>query len=148
MATVKQVVGSRTAQSSGIATLVNGSYTATSSISTTTNQPVDVVVEVEAATTGAVASPFQLSVFLQESLDGTNFRSGPVSGSTTTDEPDLLLLGTIPMNTNTTTHRGSFSIFQALGYVPAAYKVVVKNGAGAALTSGGIYTTEISQTVA
>jgi len=56
-------------------------------------QPLDVIIEVDAATTNTPSGNKQLVVFVQESLDGTNYRSGPTSGTTTTDEPNLRLLG-------------------------------------------------------
>lgn len=149
MATVKQVVGTRTALTvTGFGTLASATYVASAAYNCATNQPVDVVVEIESATTNAVSGNKQVVVFIQESLDGTNFRSGPTSGTTTTDEPDLRFLGTIPMNTSSVTHRGTFSVAQALGYVPTQFKIVLKNDLGAALTSAAAYTAEISNTVA
>lgn len=148
MAVLKQLVGTRTAlTATGIGTLASATYCVSNNYNCTTNQPVDVIVELEAATTNSPAGNKQVVVFIQESLDGTNFRSGPTSGTTTTDEPDLRFLGTVPINTGTTTHRGTFSIMQSLGYVPAYFKVVVKNDLGAAITSAALYTAEISNTV-
>lgn len=140
-----QVQGTRTAlTSTGFSTLASATYVATSAYNAATNDPYDVVVEVECATTNTPAGNKQVVVFIKESLDGTNFRSGPESGTTTTDEPNLRLLGTIPMNTASTTKRGTFSVEEALGYVPQAFKVVLKNDLGVALTSGAVYTAEIS----
>mgnify|MGYP000723991003 CR=1 FL=1 len=62
------------------------------------------------AATGA-----NLMLFLVQSLDGTNYTSGPTSGTTTTDEPDLTFLGSIPVNTASVTHTKSFSIGAAYG---------------------------------
>jgi hypothetical protein len=98
------------------------------------------------ATTNTPTGNKQVVVFVQESLDGTNFRSGPTSGTTTTDEPNLRLLGTVPMNSVTTTQIATFSVAQALGYMPYAFKVVLKNDLGVALTSGTVWTSEISAT--
>lgn len=149
MATVKQIVGTRTALTvTGFSTLASATYVASSAYTANTNQPLDVVVEVECATTNTPAGNKQVVVFLQESLDGTNFRSGPTSGTTTTDEPNLKRLGTIPMNSVTTTQRGTFSIASILGYCPHSFKVVLKNDLGVALTSGAANTSEISSTVA
>lgn len=142
---ITPTVGTRTSLTiTGLATLASANYVASSSYNCDTNKPVNVVVEVAVATTNTPSGNKQLAVFLQESLDGTNFRSGPTSGTTTTDEPDLLSLGTIPMNTSSTTHRGTFSVLQALGYVPKEFKIVCKNDLGVALTSGTVYTSEIS----
>lgn len=149
MATIKQVVGARTALTvTGLSTLASGTYATSAAYTANTNQPLDVIVEVDVATTNTPAGNKQLAVFVQESLDGTNFRSGPGSGTTTTDEPNLRFLGTVPMNSVTTTQIGTFSVAQALGYCPYAFKIVLKNDLGVALTSGTVYTSEISSTVA
>ena len=148
MAIVKQLVGARTSLTvTGLGTLAAATYVASAAYNCATNQPLDVVVEVDVATTNAVAGNKQVLVFLQESLDGTNFRSGPTSGSVATDEPDLRLLGTVPMNTATTIHIGTFSVVAALGYVPAQFRVVLKNDLGVALTSGTAFTAEIGGSV-
>ena len=41
-------------------------------------------------------------------------------------------------------HRKVFSVYEALGYVPAYFRVVVRNDLGVALTSGALYTAEVS----
>ena len=149
MATVKQIVGTRTALTvTGLSTLASGTYVTSATYTANTNQPLDVIVEVEVATTNTPAGNKRLSVFVKESLDGTNFRSGPESGTTTTDEQNLRFLGSIPMNSVATTQRGTFSIAEPLGYCPHSFKVVLKNDLGVALTSGAAYTSEISSTVA
>lgn len=148
MSVVKQVVGTRTALTvTGLGTLASTTYVASSAYNASTTQPLDVVVEVDVATTNTPAGNKQVVVFVQESLDGTNFRSGPTSGTTTTDEPNLRLLGTVPMNSVTTTQIGTFSVAAALGYVPAQFRVVLKNDLGVALTSGTAFTAEISGSV-
>ena len=149
MATITQTVGSRTSLTvSGLSTLASATYCVSGTYTPNTNKPLDVIVEVEVATTNPPAGNKQLAVFVKESLDGANFRSGPETGTTATDEPDLKFLGTIPMNTATNTHRGTFSVAQALGYCPYAFKIVLKNDLGVALTSGAAYTSEISATSA
>ena len=149
MASIKQIVGARTSLTvTGLSTLASGTYVSSSAYTANTNQPLDVIVEVDVATTNTPAGNKQLAVFVQESLDGTNFRSGPGSGTTTTDEPNLRFLGTIPMNSVTTTQIGTFSVAQALGYCPYAFKVILKNDLGVSLTAGTVYTAEISSTVA
>jgi hypothetical protein len=149
MATVTQTVGTRTSlTATGLSTLASATYVASSAYTANTNKPVDVVIEVDVATTNTPSGNKQVVVFLSESLDGTNFRSGPTSGTTATDEPNLRLLGTVPLATASTTEIGTFSIVQALGYCPFAFKVVLKNDLGVALTSGTVFTSEISVTVA
>ena len=148
MADIKQPVGTRTSLTvSGLSTLASATYCVSNTFTANTNKPLDVAVEVEVATTNTPASNKLVAVFLKESLDGTNFRSGPETGTTTTDEPNLLLLGIIPMNTASVTQRGTFSVVEALGYVPHSFKIVIKNELGVALTSGAAFTSEISGTV-
>ncbi|HET8687731.1 MAG TPA: hypothetical protein VFM18_13855 [Methanosarcina sp.] len=148
MANVNQAVGTRTSLTiSALSTLASATYAVSSTYTCNTNKPLDVIVEIDVATTNTPSGNKQLVVFIQESLDGTNFRSGPTSGTTTTDEPDLRALGIVPMNTATNTHTGLFSVAQVLGYVPYAFKIVVKNDLGVALTSGTAWTAEISGSV-
>lgn len=152
MATVKQIVGARTSLAftgTSLSTLASATYVQnTTAYDCTTNQPIDVVVELDVATTNTPSGNKQVVVFIQESLDGTNYRSGPTSGTTTTREPNLKHLGTVPLTTASTTEIATFSIRAVLGYVPAKFFVVVKNDLGVALTSGTAFTSEISSTVA
>ena len=148
MGAVTQTVGARTALTvTGFATLASATYVASAVYTANTNKPLDVIVEVSCATTNTPAGNKQVVVFLQESLDGTNFRSGPTSGTATTDESNLRFLGTIPMNSVTTTQRGTFSIAIALGYCPYSFQLVFKDDLGVALTSGTVFTSEISSNV-
>ena len=145
MPIIKQVQGTRTSLTvTGLATLGAATYVSSANYNCATNQPLDVVVEVVTATTNTPAGNRQVVVFLQESLDGTNFRSGPGSGVSATDEPNLRFLGTVPMNSVTTSQSGTFSVAAALGFVPAQFRIVLKNDLGVALTSGTAFTAEIS----
>lgn len=149
MATIKQAVTNRTAHTvTGVGTLASATYIASDSpVNCNTNQPLDSVVEVACATTNTPAGNKQLVVFIQESLDGTVFRSGPTSGTNIADEPNLKFLGTVPVNSASVTERASFSIASVLGFVPYAYKIVLKNDLGVALTSATVFTSEITSTV-
>lgn len=149
MSTVKQVAGTRTSLTvTGLGTLASATYVASSVKDNTTNQPVDVIVEVTAATTNTPAGNKQLLVFAVASYDNTNFQSGPTSGTTTTDEAQLTLLGILGMPTASQTEVKGFSVAAAYGGVlPPFFKVVVKNDLGVALTSGSVNTSEISVTV-
>jgi len=151
MATVKQVVGTRTAlTTSALNSLASATFVSAGTITHNTNQPLDVLLEVT-ATPGTVSGNKQLVVFAKISLDGTNFTSGPESGTTTTDEPDLFFVGTVPLNTNSTAQTKTFSLAAAYGGVlPYASKIIVKNDSGAALNASGgsVYYSEISATVA
>lgn len=146
MATITAIVGTRTSLTvTGLGTLASATYVTSSAYNITTTDPLDIIVEVEAATGTTPTGNKQLVVFAKGSLDGTNFGSGPESGTTTTDEPDLHFVGTLPMNTITTTHRKLFSLAAAFGGVlPQQVKLVLKNDLGVALTSGAVYTSEVT----
>lgn len=148
MAVVTTAQGTRTALTiTGFSTLASATYVASSAYNANTNKPQDIVIEVEAATTNTPAGNKQVIVYVQASLDGTNFQSGPTSGTSDTDAPDLTQIGSVPVNSATTTHRKMFSVGQALGFVPQQFKIICKNDLGVALTSGAVYTSEIINSV-
>ena len=145
MPTYNPTIQTRTALTvTGFGTLASATYVTSATMTHNTNKPIDIIIEVEAATTNTPAGNKQVQVFYQESLDGTNFRSGPGSGTSATDEPNLMPLGSIPMNSVTTTQRGFFSLFDRLGFIPHSGKIVLRNDLGVALTSGAVFTSEIS----
>ena len=146
MATVTQAVGTRTNLGS-LGTLANGTYVNAGTITFDTNKNGEVLLEVS-ATPGTVSGNKQLVVFAQKSLDGTNFETGPTSGTTTTDEPDLTFIGVVPLLTNSTLQRKTFSLAQAFGTLPFAAKIICKNDSGAALASGSVEYSEVTTTVA
>lgn len=149
MAVIKQIVGARTTLTvTGLSTLPSATYVASNSYTCNTNQPIDVLLEVGITTTNTPAGNKQVVVFVQTSLDGTNYSSGPVSGTVTTDEANLIFVGYVPTNTISVTQTKIVSIFGALGYVPYAFRVILKNDLGVALTGGTVFTSEISNTVA
>lgn len=148
MAVIKQIVGARNALTiTGLSTLASANYVVSNAYTANTNQPVDVIIEVSITTTNTSVNNKQVVVFAQASLDGTNYQTGPTSGSATTNEADLTFLGTVPVN-DTSAHTKTFSIAQAFGYVPYGFKIILKNDLGVALTAGSVNTSEISQTVA
>jgi hypothetical protein len=142
MSTVKYAQGSRTqlsGASAALTSLASATYVTLGIIThdSSGKRPLDCFVEVYAKP-GTVSSLKQLALFAQKSLDGTNFTSGPTSGTTTTDEADLIPLGVIPMNTNSTAQRGVFSLVAAFGHsLPYATKIIAKNETGASLSSTG-----------
>lgn len=150
MSTVSAVQGTRTALTvTGLATLAAGTFVASSAYNASTNDPLEVLVEVALATTNTPSDPFKVDVFIQASLDGTNFTSGPTSGTDTTDIADLHYLGSVPMSSATTTHRKVFPVSPLFGGVlPAQFKVVLLNNIGVALTSGTVYTAEVLGNIA
>lgn len=151
MATVKQVVGTRTAlTTSALNSLASATFVSAGTITHNTNQPLDVLVEVT-ATPGTVSGNKQLLVYAKASLDGSNQTTGPETGTTVTDEPNLYYVGTLPLNTNSTTQTKVFSLAAAYGGVlPYASEIVLRNDSGAALNASGgsVYYSEISATVA
>ena len=151
MATVKQVVGSRTSlTTSALNSLASATFVSAGTITHNTNQPLDVLVEVT-ATPGTVSGNKQLVVYAKASLDGSNQTTGPETGTAVTDEPNLYYVGTLPLNTNSTTQTKVFSLAAAYGgLLPYASEIVVRNDSGAALNASGgsVYYSEISATVA
>lgn len=148
MSTFNPTIGTRTSLSftgTALSTLASATYVKnTTAYNCDTNKPMNVVVEVEAATTNTPSGNKQLLVFIKESLDGTNFREGPESGTTATRENNLRLLGVLPITTASTTERGFFDIFSILGFIPKSFFVVIKNDLGVALTAGVAFTSEVS----
>ncbi|MFS2027070.1 hypothetical protein [Massilia sp. CT11-137] len=151
MTTAKISQGSRT-QLSGAAAALNSLASATYvAVGTITHNsggkvPLECFVEL-AVTPGTVSGNKQAVLFAQASLDGTNFDTGPTSGTTTTDEPNLIFVGVLPLNSNATLQRKKFSLANAHGGVlPYATKLIVKNDSGAAFASSGndVYTLDLS----
>lgn len=119
-----------------LSSLANVTYvTSTAAVDLGTPVPLDDLLEL-AVTVGSVSGNQQVLLFVQVSVDGANYTSGPTSGTTVTDQPDLYYVGRVPCNTSSSAHRGVFSLYQALGFVPRYYKPVVFNDSGAALTAG------------
>ena len=126
-----------------LSTLASATYLASSAYVASTNSPVDIAIEVTCNPNGTPTSPFQLEVYIQASLDGTNFQTGPTSGTDATNNSDLTLMGTVPCN-DTNDHTRMFSVYSTLGFIPKQFKIVCRNNMGVALTSGNVYTAEIS----
>ena len=151
MATVKQVVGTRTSlTTSALNSLASATFVSAGTITHNTNQPIDVMIEVT-ATPGTVSGNKQLLVYAKASLDGTNQTTGPETGTTVTDEPNLYFVGALPLNTNSTPQTRVFALAAAYGGVlPYASEIVLRNDSGAALNASGgsVYYSEISATVA
>lgn len=142
MATFTQAQGARSATVLNLGTLASATYVASAAIDLGPSIPLDVTLEVECVPNGAPTGNKQLVLFAKLSLDNTNFGSGPESGTTTTDEPQLHWIGTLPVSTSAATHRKMFSLS---GLPVARYlKLVVKNDMGVALTSGNVYRADIT----
>lgn len=139
---IKQIVSAKSSITVTLNSLATATYVASSTIDFTSGGgvgaaiPLDGIIEVE-ITPGTVAGNKQCVVFLQESLDNTNFSTGPTSGTTTTDQPDLYQIGVLPLNTNATLQRKAFSIVTSLGWLPPFVKIVYLNDSGAAFAAAG-----------
>lgn len=145
MPTIKSDVQTAVALTvSGLSTLASANYAVSNTITHSINDPLDVLLDISVATTNVPAGNKQVVVFAKGSIDGSNFGSGPETGSTTTDEPDLHYVGSIPVNTSSTTHRKVLSLAAAYGGVlPVATKLVFKNDLGVALTSAAAQYSEV-----
>lgn len=142
MGTFKSSLETARSNISGASTAMNSlasaTYVVIGTITHTTNDPLDAKLEIK-VTPGTVSSNKQVVVFAQASLDGTNFETGPTSGTTTTDEANLRPIGVIPCNSNSTAQTRIFDLSAAYpsGALPYASKIIVKNETGAALASSG-----------
>lgn len=137
MATITVQAGARTLlTNSALNNLGSATYVSAGDINVSSVDPLDVVVEVE-ATPGTVSGNKQLLVYAKVSMDGTNYSTGPESSTVTTDEPNLRLLGSVPLNSNSTLQRTAFSVVSALGFVPPYMRVIIKNDSGSALAASG-----------
>lgn len=140
MAVGKLKLGTRTAlTTTALNSLASGTYVSAGTITfaATSLVPLSSKLEVE-VTPGTVASNKQVLVFARASADGTNFSTGPTSGSTATDEPNLIFVGAVPCNTNATLQRGQFDLAAAFGgSLPHSAQIIVKNETGVALAASG-----------
>lgn len=148
MTTTTLVPGTRTAlTTTALNSLASATYVSAGTIDMSTIDPVDYLIEVT-VTPGTVAAPKQVVVFAKVSTDtvSSGFTSGPESGTTTTDEPNLIPLGAVACNSNNTPQTSIFSIFSALGFVPPFCKIIIKNETGAQLAASGhsVYVTPIT----
>lgn len=133
--------GARSSAVLALGTLASGTYICSSMIDLTVTLPEDVTFEVELNANGTPSGNKQLVLFAKFSLDNSNFGSGPESGTTTTEEADLHLIGVVPCN-DTNDHRKFFNL---VGLPVARYmKLVAKNDLGVALTSGNVYRADIT----
>lgn len=149
MAVIKTIAGAKTALASSVlGTLASATYCVSSAYTASTNSPLELMVEATVTTTNTPTGNKQVVIFAQASYDGgTTWQSGPTSGTTTTDEPDLTFLGVIPAS-QAGAHTKAMPVAGAYGgTVPPMVRIVVKNDLGVALTGGSLATIEYSGTV-
>lgn len=140
MATIKQDVGTKTSipfTDSSLSSLANNTFVkSTNDLDFAAVDPLDVLVELS-VTVGTTSGNRQVILYAKSSLDGTNYTSGPESGSTATEETNLTFIGALPCNVNNGSYRGIFSVASAFGgFIPPYLRFIVKNETGAALTAG------------
>jgi hypothetical protein len=147
MALITQIFGARTSLNiTGYNSLANGSYATSDAFNATTDDPLDVLVEVN-VTPGVTTGNQQVVVFAVASLDGTNFQTGPVAA----DEAVLNFVGAVPVVTDSAAQRKIFSVSAAFGgSLPPYFKIICKNDSGAALAASGntLFTSTIIGNVA
>lgn len=140
MAVAKLTVGTRTTlTTSALNSLASATYVSAGTItfSSSSKVPLTTKLEVE-VTPGTVSSNKQVLVFARISMDGTNFTTGPTSGTNNIDEPNLVFVGVVPCNTNSALQRGQFDLAQAFGgALPHSAQIIVKNETGASLAASG-----------
>jgi len=141
MTTATYAQGTRSSAVLALGTLASATYVTSTAIDLGTSIPYDVTFEMEANANGTPSGNKQLILFCKFSLDGTNYGSGPESGTTATEEGDLHFIGAMP-TVDTNDHRKFFSLS---GLPIARYvKLVVKNDLGVALSSGNVYKADIA----
>lgn len=148
MATVKQVVSAKSALTvTGLSTLANNTYCVSDARDNTTNQPLDLLVELS-LTPGTVSGNKQAILFAKTSLDGTTWSTGPESGTSAVDEANLTMIGVVPLASNATTQIRLMSVAAAFGGVLPPYtKFVIKNESGAALSGGNLNVSEVHTSI-
>jgi len=135
--------GTKTAFTITLNSLANVTYVAASAVDllgiagvTANCLPTDVILEL-VLTPGTVSGNKQALLFIQASLDNSVFSTGPTSGTTVTDQPNLYFIGALPLNTNSTQQTRQWSVLAALGFIPRVIKPVVFNDSGAAIAGSG-----------
>lgn len=151
MTTVSSSFGTPAAYAVG-ASLAAANYDLTGTVyNCTTNKPVDVMLEYVATVAASPTGNKQIVLFVQSSLDGTNWGPLPTSATDTTHDTSLRFLGAIPTNggASSETVRERFSIAAAFGGVlPAYWRAIPKNDCGVALSGCSGRTQEFTLTVA
>jgi hypothetical protein len=133
--------------------LAAGLYDLTGTVYPTgTNKPLDVLFEYAATVAANSSGNKQISLYVQGSMDGTNWGPVPTSTSDTTHDTSLKPLGVIQTNGGASSEPvrtpAPLSIATALGYLPLYFRVYIKNDCGVALSSCSARTQELTLTAA
>ena len=118
-----------------LGTLGSGVYLASSTIDLGAVIPLELSIEAECVPNGVPAGNLQLVIFVETSLDGTNF-TGPATRATAGDGQETFV-GTISM-VATTAIRNAKAFSTAGLPVTRYFRFVAKNDLGVPLTSGVI----------
>ncbi len=116
--------------------LATGNFVSLGDMDLSSLDPLDLVLEL-AITPGTPTGLQQATIFAQVSYDNSNWTTGPVSGSTSTDEVDLYLIGSLPLKTAAVLQRKTYSVLAALGFIPPYLRFIIKNETGVSLASSG-----------
>lgn len=131
MADVKIKHGSATSLTvSGLNSLASGSKATSNEINVTTNDPLDVLIELT-LDPGTTTGNKQAVVFVVSTLDGTNY-------SDSTNNDNMRLLGVVSLPDTNVVRSAGMSVAAAFGgTLPPRFKVVVLNDSGASFNSSG-----------
>ena len=144
--TAHSTLGTRTSVGT-LGTLANNTYLNVGTITFNTNTNMGCKLEVYATPGTVSGSAPQLLIFAQQSLDGTNYETGPVSSTSNTDQQNLTYLGSLPLNSNSTLQRRVIDLAASFGgSLPYSANIIVQNVSGAALASGSVYYSEVQVT--
>jgi hypothetical protein len=129
-----------------LASLAPGTFAVTPTIDFGASIPYDTNILVTANTaTNATSAGQQVVVYMQQSPDGTTWTSGPTSGTTATNEFDLIFLGYVPMQTGGTTMLSTEIFSIRKDYPVTRYaRIVIKNDCGLALSAGGVFRFDVT----
>lgn len=149
MATVKQPVAPVTALNvTGLSTLAAGTYAVSDTYNNTTNQPLELLVELDVTPNGTTTGNQQAVIFAQASLDNVKWQTGPTSGTVTTDEGVLKFVAALPLKTASGNQVDAFAVSPAFSYVLPPYtRFVIKNDCGVPFSRGVLRVQEVSGTV-
>jgi len=131
MSTIKILQGSATSLTvTGLNSLASNSMATSNAITVTTNDPLDVLVEVT-LDPGTTTGNKQAVVYAVSSLDATNY-------SDSTNRPNMALVGVISLPDTNIVRARAMSVASAFGgTLPNLFKLVIWNDSGASFNSTG-----------
>lgn len=141
MGAITSPTGTRTAMSfSGLDSLAGSTatYAAATAVNIDSSDALDVLIQLT-VTPGTTTGNKQAKAFVKVTMDSSdaNWTSGPTSGTTYTDEPNLYYLGSLPLASAATQQSRIWSLVDAIGFVPTRFQLVVLNDSGVAFAASG-----------